>query len=173
MVWLYVVWREHCFLWPGLIHLSYHMAVPCKARELLPLAWDTSYLPSYGCTFYGASIIAFGLDQFVFVIIWPYAIWCDHYCLWPGLAHLCHHVAVHRLARVFLPLAWVNSSLLSYGHTPYGASIIAFSLGYLMFATVRRYVVWREYYYCLWPGLIHLWVHMAVCRMARVLMPLA
>ena len=40
----------------------------------------------------------------------------------------CHRMAVCRLAHVLLPLAWVNSSLLSYGRTPYDASIIAFGL---------------------------------------------
>ena len=61
IVWLYVVWREHYCLWPGLIHLCYHMAVLRKAQVFFPLAWATSSLPSYGCTSYGASIIAFGL----------------------------------------------------------------------------------------------------------------
>ena len=95
------------------------MAVPRKARVLLPLAWATSSLPSYGCTSSGASIIAFGLGYLIFAIIWPYAVWREYYCLWPGLPHLCHRMAVRRMARVLLPLAWVNSSLLSYGCTPY------------------------------------------------------
>ena len=81
-------------------------------------------------------------------------------------------MAARRMARGLLPLAWVNSSLLSYGCTPYGASFIAFGLGYLIVAIVWLYVVWREYY-CLWPGLLHLCYHMAVRRMARVLLPLA
>ena len=94
------------------------------------------------------------------------------YCLWPGLPHLCHRMAVRRLARMLLVFAWLKSSLLSNGRKPYGASIIAFGLDYLMFATVWRYVVWREHY-CFWPGLIRLCYHMAGRRMARVLLHLA
>ena len=48
---------------------------------------------------------------------------------------------------------------------PYGASIIAFGLGYLIFVIVAMYVVWREYY-CLWPGLRHSCNRIAVRRMA-------
>ena len=62
---------------------------------------------------------------------------------------------VHRIARVLLPLAWDISSLLSYGRTSYGTSII-----------------WREYY-CPWPGLAHLCYRVAVRCMVRVLLPLA
>ena len=81
-------------------------------------------------------------------------------------------MAVRRMARILLPSSWVNSSLLSYGCTPYGASIHAFSLGYLIFAIVWLYAVWREYY-CLWPGLPHLCHRMAERYMARALLPLA
>ena len=159
----------------------------------MPLVYVITCLLPYGCTLCSAITIAFGLGCLSFVIVllhavrhkydwsWPglshlcyrllRVVWREHYCLWPGLPHLCRPVAVRRLARVFLPLAWVNSSLLSYGRTPYGASIIAFGLGYLMFATIWRYVVWREHY-CLWP-LIHLCYHMAVRCLARVLLPLA
>ena len=49
------------------------------------------------------------------------------------------------MARVSLYVAWVNSSLLSHSNTPYGVSIIAFGLGYLIFAMVWLYVVWRDY----------------------------
>ena len=141
------------------------MAVRRMARVLLHLAWATSSLPSYGCTSYGASIIAFGLGKFIFVIIWPYAVWRRYSCFWPVLPHLCHRVAVRRMAQVLLPLAWVDSSLSAYGRTLYGASIIAFGLGHLIFAIVSLYMVWREYY-CLWPLLIHLCSYMAVRRMA-------
>ena len=64
-------------------------------------------------------------------------------------------MAVRRTVRVLLPLAWVNSSLLSYGRMPYGTTIIAFGLGYVIFAIVWLYVVRREYY-CFWLGLTHL-----------------
>ena len=74
-----------------------------------------------------------------------------------GLLHLCHRMAVHCMARVLPLLAWVNSSLLSYGRTPYGASIIDFGLGYLNLGIVWMYDVRREYY-CLWPGLIHFFI---------------
>ena len=50
------------------------------------------------------------------------------------------------MARVSLPLARVSSSLLSYGYTLYGASIIAFGLGHLIFVIVWPYAAWREYY---------------------------
>ena len=76
-------------------------------------------------------------------------------------------MGVRRMARVLLPLACVTSSLLSYGSTPYGASITASGLGYLNFAIVWLYVVRCEYY-CLWPGLIHLGNHMAVLCTALV-----
>ena len=131
------------------------------ARVLLPLAWGISILPLYGCTSFGASIIAFGLDSFIvvgasilafglgslnFAIVWLYVVWGGYYCLWPGLIHLCYHMAICRMARVLLPLAcvtsslpsmtvrrmarallplaWVNSPLLLYACTPYAASII-------------------------------------------------
>ena len=76
-------------------------------------------------------------------------------------------MAVGRTARVLLPLARVNASVISYGCTPHGASIVAVGLGYLTFAMVWLHVVWREYC-CLWPGLIHLCYHKAVRRLARV-----
>ena len=61
---------------------------------------------------------------------------------------------VRCMAQVFLPLAWVITSLLLFGSTPYGASIM-----------------WREY--CPWLGLAHLCYRVAVRCMARVLLPLA
>ena len=81
-------------------------------------------------------------------------------------------MGVCRMARALLPLAWVNSSLLIHGCAPYGVSIIAFGVGYLIFAIVWLYVVLREYY-CHWPGLIHFCYHMAVRHMARASLPLA
>ena len=90
------------------------------------------------------------------------------HCLWPGLAHFCNRMAVCHMERALLPLSWVNSSFVSHGSTPYGASIIPFGLGYHNFAIVWLHVVHREFY-CLWPGLIHLCYPMAVPRMARVL----
>ena len=179
----------------GLIHLCYHMAGRRMARVLLPLAWVTSSLESYGCTPYGAiMVVAFGLCYHMFAIEWLDVVQWEHYCLWPGLTHLCYHMAVpvwrkyycpwpglphlcHCMAVLgmvpaLLPLAWLNSSLLSCGCARYGASIIAFGLRYLMFAIVLLYVVWRAYYY-LWPGLIHLCFHMAIRRMAPLLLPLA
>ena len=48
-----------------------------------------------------------------------------------------------------------------------GASIIAFGLGYPMFAIVSLYVIWREYH-CLWPGLYPFRDPMAVRGMAPV-----
>ena len=142
------------------------------ARVALPLAWVTSSLPSYGCTWYGASSIAFGLVEFFFVIIWLYLVWREYYCLRPGLPHLCHRMAVHCMAPVLLPLAWVDSSLLSYGCTLHGAGIIAFGLCNLILAILWLYIVWRQYH-CLWSGLIHLCYHIAVCCLVRVLLPLA
>ena len=153
IVWLYVVWREYYCLWPRLIHRCRHMAVRRMAWVLLPLAWLTSFLPSYGCTSYGASIVAFALGYFIFVIIWLYAIWREYYCLWPGLPQLYHRMAVRCTVRVLLPLAWVDSSWSSYGCISYGASMIAFGVDYLILAIVWLYVVWLEYY-CFWPGLI-------------------
>ena len=134
IVWLRIVWHEYCCLWLGLIHFCYHVAVRCMARVSLPLAWVTSTLRSYGRTPYGASIIALGMCQLIFVIIWLYLVWRKYDFLWPGLPHFCHRMAVHHMARVLLHMACVDSSLLSYGRTPYGASIIAFGLGYLIFA---------------------------------------
>ena len=82
---------------------------------------------------YGAAIIAFALGYLIFAIIWLYIVWRENCCLWPGLTHLCYvvwreyyclwtglphvwqHMVVRRVARVLLPLAWVNCSLLSYG----------------------------------------------------------
>ena len=78
----------------------------------------------------------------MFIIIWLYAVWREYHCLWPGVSQLCHCMAVRRTARVLLPLAWINSPLLSYGCTSYGASIIALGLGYLIYAIVWLYVVW-------------------------------
>ena len=149
------------------------MAVRRTARVLLHLAWVNSSLLSYGCTLYGVSIIAFGLGYLIFAMVWLYVVRRKYYCLWPGSIHLCYHMAICDMAQVLLPLAWVTSSLpsmtvrrmarvslflalvssplLSYACTPYGASIIAFGLGYLIFAIVWLYVVWRKYY-CHWPG---------------------
>ena len=89
IVWLYVVWRKHCCLWPGLTHLCYHI-------WLYP---------------YGANIIAIGLGYLIFAIVWLYVVWRERYCLWPGLIHLCNHMAVPHMAQVFLPLVWATSSL--------------------------------------------------------------
>ena len=44
-------------------------------------------------------------------------------------------------------------------------------LGYLIVVIIWLYVVWRKYY-CLWPGLPHLYNRMAARRVARVLLPL-
>ena len=98
-------------------------------------------------------------------------VWHEYHCLWPGLPQLCDRMAVRRMARVLLPLACVNSSLLSYGCTSYGASMIFFGLGNLIFAIVWLYIIWRKYY-CIWPALTHLCYHMAVRHMARALLPL-
>ena len=128
------------------------------ARVLLPLAWATSSLPSYGCTPYGASIIAFGPGYLMFATVWWYIVWREYYCLWPGLIDLCYHMARCHMARVYC--LWPASSLASYGCTPYGAIMIAFGLCYHIFAIVWLYVVRREHY-CIWPGLTHLCYHMA------------
>ena len=112
------------------------------------------------------SIIAFGLGYLTFVIVWLYVVWREYYCLWPGLPHLCNPMAVRRMAQVLLPLASAISSFLSYGCTPYGASMIAFGLGYLIFGIARLYAV-RRRYYCLWPGLSHLSYRMAVRHMVQ------
>ena len=95
----------------------------------MPLAWATSFLLSYGCIPYDASIIAFGLGYLILAIVWLRIVWREYCCLWPGLPHVCHPMASSCMARALLSLAWVNSSLLSYGCTPYGASMIAFGLG--------------------------------------------
>ena len=135
------------------------MAVRRMARVLLPLAWVNSSLFSYGRRLHGASIIAVGLCNLIFAIVWLYVVWREYHYLWPGLIHLCYHMAVRHMVRVFLPLAWVTSCLPPYGGTPYGTSIIAFGLGYLIFRIVwLLYVLWRDYQ-CLWPGLVHLWLY--------------
>ena len=163
------------------------MAIRRMARVLLPLAWVNSFLSSngrtsygasiiafslgylilasHGCTMYGASIIAFALGYFIFVIIWLSASWREYFCVWPGLPQLCHRTAVRCTVRVLSPLAWVNSSWFSYGRTSYAASMVAFGLGYLIFAIIWLCVVWFEYY-CLWPGLVYLCFHVAVRRIA-------
>ena len=105
------------------------MGVRQMAGVLLLSAWVHSLLLSYAYTPYGARIIAFGLGHLIFDIAWLYVVWREYFCLWPGLIHLCYHIVVGHMARVLLNLAWVNSSFLLYGRTPYGASIIAFGLG--------------------------------------------
>ena len=131
------------------------MAVRRMAQALLLSACLNSFLLAYAHTPYGASMIAFGLRYITLAIVWVYAVWREHSCLLPGLPRLCHHMAVCRMARVLLPLAWVTSSLPSYSCMSYGASIIAVGLGYLIFAIVWLNVMWREHY-CLWPGSHHL-----------------
>ena len=81
-------------------------------------------------------------------------------------------MAVRHMARVILLLAWITASLQSYVCVSYGASIIAFGLGYLLLVILWLYVVWRQYH-CLWPGLPDFCNCSAVRRMARVLLPLA
>ena len=117
------------------------MAVRRLVQVSSLLAWVTPSLHSYGCTSYGASIIAFGLGQLIFVITWQYAVWREYYCLWPGLHHLCHRMAERYMARALLPLAW---ALLTCRCTPYGASILDFGLGYLIFAMILLHAVWRK-----------------------------
>ena len=87
------------------------MAVRRMAPALLPLSWVHSSLLSYGCMPYGASIVAFGLGYLNFAIVCLYVVQREYYCLWPGLIHLCYHMAVPRMVRVLLPLGWVMSSL--------------------------------------------------------------
>ena len=128
VTWLHAVWREHHSLWPGLPHLCHRMAVRRMAQVLLPLASAISSFLSYGCTPYGASIIAFGLGYLIFTVVWLYVVCREYYCLWPRLTHLRYHMAIRHMARVLLPLAWVTSCLPLYGGTSYGASIIAFGL---------------------------------------------
>ena len=86
------------------------MAVRRLVRVLLLLAWVTPSLQSYGCTSYGASMIACGLGYILFGILWLYVVWRQYDCLWRGLPDLCNRSAVRRMARVLLPLAWVTSS---------------------------------------------------------------
>ena len=81
-------------------------------------------------------------------------------------------MAVRHLVQVLLLLAWVTTSLQSYGCTSYGTSIIAFGLGYIFLVILWLYVVWHQYD-CLWPGLPDLCNRSTVRRMARVLLPLA
>ena len=80
-------------------------------------------------------------------------------------------MAVLRMARVLLLLAWLTAYLQSYVCTSYGASIIAFGLGYLLLVILWLYVVWRQYH-CLWPGLLDPCSRSDIRRMARVLLPL-
>ena len=120
LIWLYVVWREYDCLWNGLQQLCHRMALGRLARVVLPLARVNASLLSYGCTPYGASILAFGLGSVIFAVVWLYIVWPEYHCLWPGSIHLCYHMAVCRLARVLLPLAWVTSYLLLHGCTSYG-----------------------------------------------------
>ena len=68
-------------------------------------------------------------------------------------------------------------ALLSNGRMPYGASINAFGLVYLIFVIRWMYAVRCEHY-CLWHGLSKLCHrmavrHMAIGCMARVSLPLA
>ena len=100
-----ITWHECYCPWPGLGRLCYRTVVSCMARVLLPLAYLILSLLLDGCTLYDASVIAFGLGYLIFVIVWLYAVWREYYCLWPGLSHLCYHMAVPHMARVLLPLA--------------------------------------------------------------------
>ena len=79
------------------------------------------------------------MGYLIFVIVWLNAAWREYYCLWPGLSHLGYRMAVLRMARILLPLAWAISPFLSSGCTPHGASIIAFGLGYLIFVILWLY----------------------------------
>ena len=117
------------------------MAVRRMARVLSPLAWVNASLLSYACTLYDTSIKAFGLGHLSFVIAWLYVVWREYYCFWPGLIHLCSRMAARRVARVSWPLAWLTSSLPSYGCTSNGASIIAFGLDQLTFVLVWLYAI--------------------------------
>ena len=150
IIWLYAIWRDYDCLWPMLPHFCHRMALCCVAQALLPLARVNSSLLSYMAV----------------------PVWREYHCLWAGLVHLCHRVAVLHMARVALPLARVNVSLSSYGCTPYGASIVAFGLGHLIFAIVWLKVFWPEHY-CLWPGLPPLCNRMVVLRMAQIFLPVA
>ena len=131
------------------------MVLRHMARALSLLAWVTSTLRSYGCTSYGASILAFGLGQ---LILLPYG--CTQY----GTSIIASGLGYLNFA-IVLRLAWVTSSLLWYGCTSYGARIIAFGLGQLVFVIIWLYLVWCKYDF-LWPGLPHLCHRMAVHRMA-------
>ena len=104
----------------------------------------------------------------VFVITWLYAVRHEYDCLWFMLSHFCYCMVVLCMARVFLRLALVFLALLSYRRSPclasmfgcgpgchivaivrcapYGASIVAFAKGYLIFVIAWLYVVVREYY---------------------------
>ena len=77
-----------------------------------------------------------------------------------------------RMAKVLLPLAWVTSSVPLHGCTSYDASIIASGLAQFIFVTIWLYAVWLDYY-CLWPGLPHfaiVWLYV-VWRMYYCLWP--
>ena len=130
IIWPYTVWRECYCLWPGLPHRRHRMGVCRMARVLLPLAWVNSSSLSYGCTPYGASIIAFGLG-YLFLPLYGCTLYGASTVIF---GNFCHRTSVSRMARALLPLAWVNYFLLSYGRAPYGASIIAFGLGYFLVA---------------------------------------
>ena len=39
VVWLYAVWRERRYLWPGYSNVGYGVAVRCMARAYVPSAW--------------------------------------------------------------------------------------------------------------------------------------
>ena len=116
----------------------------CTEQVLLPLAWATSSLSSRGFTLDGASIIAFGLGDHIFVVAWLYSVWREYDCVWPWLSYLSYRIAARHvacvllvlvwvitpllsfaerhMARASLPLAWVTSSLPSYGCVSYGAT---------------------------------------------------
>ena len=132
------------------------MAVRCMVRVLLPLARVDASVLSYGCMPYGAKIIAFGLSDLIFAIVWLHVVWREYFAF--------------RLGYLFFAMVWRYVVWREYYCLWPGLSSIAFGLCYLIFAIMWLYVVWREYY-CLWPGLIHFCYHMAVRRMARALLP--
>ena len=103
IIWLYAVWRDYDCLWPMLPHFCHHMALRRLAQALLPLAWDNSFLLSCGCTRMARVLVSLAWVYLIFAIVWLYVRWREHYCLWPGLIHLCDHMAVPRKARVLLP----------------------------------------------------------------------
>ena len=109
------------------------MDVRRMARVLLPLAWVNASLLSYGYTPYGVGIVVFG-------IVWLYVVWEEYYCLWPGLTHFCYHMAVRRMARALLPLAWVTSSLPSMAvfHMPRALLPVAWVTSSLLSMDIRR-----------------------------------